>query len=222
MGRPGRAAKRARSKPLAVLLQAPELPEFQQARARRSYDALVAAAAELFAKHGFDAVGTPEIAEAAGVSVGTFYRYFDDKREVYLEIMRRMMLEVHQKTIDQLTPERLAGRARHETISMTVALLFELVMSNPALSRSFMEMSLRDPEVGRLRLAFEELAVQRIGGWIAALTPLPDPDAIAYVLYGAALQCMHGLVSQLAPTEIDRARARAALTTVIERALFPA
>ena len=73
-------------------------PDFRQERARRSYQALLDAAAELFAAQGYDAVGTPEIAQKAGVSVGTFYRYFDDKHEVYLEIMRRTMVaRVHAR-----------------------------------------------------------------------------------------------------------------------------
>jgi AcrR family transcriptional regulator len=207
--------------PLAVLRE-PAIPEFHQERARKSYEALLDAAAGLFASHGYDAVGTPEIADKAGVSVGTFYRYFDDKREVYLEIMRRMMVAAYAQTIDRLTPEQFIGRARHETISVAVDLLFQQVMTSPALTRSFMEMSLRDAEVAQLRRAFEQLAVQRLGALISAITKLADPEGFAYVLYGAAMQCAYGLVVQLVPTTIDRDRARAALTTFIERALFAA
>jgi AcrR family transcriptional regulator len=207
--------------PLSVLRE-PTIPEFHQERARKSYEALLDAAAGLFASHGYDAVGTPEIADKAGVSVGTFYRYFDDKREVYLEIMRRMMVAAYEQTIDRLTPEQFVGRARHETISVAVDLLFQQVMTSPALTRSFMEMSLRDTEVAQLRRAFEQLAVQRLGALISAITKLADPEGFAYVLYGAAMQCAYGLVVQLVPTTIDRDRARAALTTFIERALFAA
>src|SRR5438045_3773389 len=83
-----------------------------QERSRRSYEALLDAAQALFSSQGYDAVGTPEIAEKAGVSVGTFYRYFDDKHEVYLEIVRRTMVSAYSETIDRLTPERFVGKAR--------------------------------------------------------------------------------------------------------------
>ncbi|HEY6037775.1 MAG TPA: helix-turn-helix domain-containing protein, partial [Kofleriaceae bacterium] len=99
-------------------------PEFRQERSRRSYEALVEAATDLFGKLGYDAVGTPEIADRAGVSVGTFYRYFDDKHEVYLEITRRTLASAYADTIERLTPARFVGRARHETIADTIALLF--------------------------------------------------------------------------------------------------
>lgn len=39
-------------------------------------------ALELFARHGFDGVTTARIAESAGLTERTFFRYFADKREV--------------------------------------------------------------------------------------------------------------------------------------------
>ena len=208
-----------------VLLRALPPPDFHQERSRRSYEALIDAASQLFASHGYDAVGTPEIAQRARVSVGTFYRYFDDKHEVYLEIMRRLMASAYAQTIDGLTPEKFIGRARHETISEAVGLLFDHVLTHPELTRSFMEMSLRDPQVAELRRAFEQVACQRLTMLIAAITSrdvVPDPEAFAYVLYGASMQCAYGLAVQLIPSMINRERARTALTAFIERALFPA
>lgn len=207
-----------------AVLQEPANPEFRQERSRRSHQALLEAATELFAHHGYDAVGTPEIAQKAGVSVGTFYRYFDDKHEVYLEVMRRTIVSAHEETITKLTPEALAGRARHDTISAAVGILFEHVLGRPQLTRSFMEMSLRDAQVAELRRAFEQLAVQRLSALITGVTSrdhVPDPEAFAYVLYGSAMQCAYGLAVQLVPTLLDRERARTALTAFIERALFP-
>ena len=218
-------ARRALSRSPETVLADPEVPDFRQERARRSYQALLDAAAELFAHHGYDAVGTPEIAQKAGVSVGTFYRYFDDKHEVYLEIMRRMMVGAYRETIESLTPERFVGLARHETIYRGVGLLFEHVLARPQLTRSFMEMSLRDAQVAELRRAVDQLASQRLAKLIELICTrqdVPDPDAFAYILYGSAMQCAYGLAVHLVPTAIDRERARAALTAFIERALFPA
>ena len=215
-------AKRAQAES-ADIFREPDGPEFRQERSRRSYLALLDAAAELFAERGFDAVGTPEIAQKAGVSVGTFYRYFDDKHEAYLEIMRRRMVTAYNETIERLTPEHFIGRARHETIAMACSLLFDHVLSRPQLTRSFLEMSLRDPQVAELRRSFENLTCQRLAALIEAITPrtdVPDPEAYAYVLYGAAMQCAYGLAVHLVASSIDRDRARAALTAFIERALF--
>jgi AcrR family transcriptional regulator len=207
-----------------ALLRHTKEPDFQQDRARRSYLALIEAATRLFSTAGYDAVGTPEIAQEAGVSVGTFYRYFDDKHEVYVEVSRRAMVEAYTATIEGLTPARFVGRARHETIAETVALLFEHVLSRPQLSRSFSEMSLRDADIGELRRAFEQISIERLSALITAIVPrdiVPDPQATAYVLYGSAMQCAYGLAGHVGPPPVPPDRARAALTAFIERALFP-
>ena len=207
-----------------AILRATREPDFQQERARRSYLALIDAATALFSAHGYDGAGTPEIAARAGVSVGTFYRYFDDKREIYLEVARRNMLAAYSATLERLGPERFVGRARHETISETVAVLFEHVLATPELSRSFTEMSLRDPAVAELRRAFDAVSTQRLTLLIAAITPravVPDPEATAYILYGSAMQTAYGLAGHVGPPPVDAARARAALTSFIERTLFP-
>jgi AcrR family transcriptional regulator len=206
------------------VLRAAREPDFRQDRARRSYLALIDAATALFGSHGYDAAGTPEIAQRAGVSVGTFYRYFDDKHEIYLEIARRTMVAAYRETLANLGPERFIGRARHETISETIAILFDHVMSQPQLTRSFQEMSLRDPKVAELSRAFEQIAVVRITTLISAIVPrdvVPDPEATAWVLYGGAMQTAYGLAGHFGPPPISAERARKALTDFIERALFP-
>jgi AcrR family transcriptional regulator len=218
------AARRAPARSPDILFREPEGPEFRQERSRRSYQALLDAAEVLFGSQGYDAVGTPEIAEKAGVSVGTFYRYFEDKHEVYLEIMRRDLASAYRDTIERLTPDHFVGKARHETISAGCAVLFDHVLSKPQLTRSFMEMSLRDPDVAELRRAFEHLSVQRLKELIEGITTrasVPDPEAFAYILYGSAMQCAYGLAVHLVPSSMDRSRAHAALTAFIERALFP-
>jgi AcrR family transcriptional regulator len=221
-------ASRPRPKPAPrdpeAILRATREPDFHQERSRRSYLALIEAATELFAAHGYDAVGTPEIAQRAGVSVGTFYRYFDDKHEVYLEVSRRTMVQAYSETIEGLGPERFNGRGRRDTISETVAILFANVLARPQLSRSFTEMSLRDPQVAELRRAFETISIQRLTALISAIVPrdvVPDPEATAYVLYGSAMQTAYGLAGHVGEPPVDAERARAALTSFIERALFP-
>ena len=199
-------------------------PDFRQERARRSYLALIESATELFADRGYDAVGTPEIAQHAGVAVGTFYRYFDDKQQIYLEVARRTMAAAYAETIESLGPERFVGRERHETISATVAALFEHVLSRPALTRSFREMALRDGEVAELMRAFELVAVARIAALVGAIVSrdlVPDPEATAYVLYHSAMQTAYGLAGHFGAPPVGPDRARKALTAFIERALFP-
>jgi AcrR family transcriptional regulator len=208
---------------LRASLQAQQ-PEVQQDRAKRSYQALLDAAERLFGRDGYDEVGTPDIAAEAGVSTGTFYRYFVDKKAAYLEVQRRYLLQAYNDTLDRLTPERFAGKARHETIDVTVGILFEYVERQPKLNRVFFEMSLRDADVAALRIGFEAAACQRLATLVTAICPrevIPDPEATAWVLHAAALECATGLAGAGRPPPMEAVRVRRALTMMIERLLFP-
>src|SRR5438876_11500316 len=65
-------------------LDLPRVP--QQGRSRRKRDAILAAASQLFAKRGYDATTADDIAAGAGVSIGTFYAYFRNKRQAFLAL----------------------------------------------------------------------------------------------------------------------------------------
>ena len=65
--------------PSETVTQVPSRRETHKSRTRQ---ALRKAALELFASNGFDTTTTEEIAERAGVSVRTFFRYFPTKEMV--------------------------------------------------------------------------------------------------------------------------------------------
>lgn len=62
-------------------------------------DRLVVAAVDLFTEQGYDATTVTQIAERAGVTKSTFFRYFPDKRE---------LLAAGQETLSTLLVEGIA------------------------------------------------------------------------------------------------------------------
>lgn len=62
-----------------------------QQNLRPSRDRLLDAAAELFARHGFDATPVDAIAARAGLTVGALYRHFDTKGALLLDVIRRAL-----------------------------------------------------------------------------------------------------------------------------------
>ena len=206
------------------LLRAPKQPDFQQERAKKSYLALLQAAGQLFATHSYDEVGTPEIAQRAGVSTGTFYRYFEDKQQIYLEVTRSTLAAAYTDTVAQLTPAALSGLARHETIRHTLSILFGHILDRPRLSLSFWEMALRDPAVAKVRREFDELSISMLTELITAIVPrsvVPDPAATAYVVYISVMQTALSLSGAAGGPMVDPERAKKALADFLERALFP-
>lgn len=75
----------------------------QQAKESRKDD-LMKAALDLFAEGGFNTAKIGDITDAAGLSTGTFYLYFDSKTEIYrtlyhegMEILEKYFNEVFQE-----------------------------------------------------------------------------------------------------------------------------
>ncbi len=60
----------------------------QEEKARRSREALLKAAASLFAEKKISDVGVREIAAEAGVTTGTFYHYFTGKDDILDQVYR--------------------------------------------------------------------------------------------------------------------------------------
>jgi AcrR family transcriptional regulator len=78
----------------------------RQSRAQVTVDAILVAAARLFADGGLDRVTTTQIADLAGVSVGSLYQYFPSKQAILGELIDRHA----EQTIARLT-ETLADLA---------------------------------------------------------------------------------------------------------------
>ena len=57
------------------------------ARGQATRDKLVAAARDVFAERGFAGTRMGDLADAAGVSHGTVYTYFDTKEDVLLAVL---------------------------------------------------------------------------------------------------------------------------------------
>lgn len=71
----------------------------QQRRSRETIDAIFEAAIQVLLANGFDKTTTIQIAERAGVSIGSLYQYFPNKRALLAAIVRRHVGAVVDATI---------------------------------------------------------------------------------------------------------------------------
>ncbi len=65
-----------------------------QDRSRAMVDRLLAATARVLAERGYAGLSTNRVAAAAGVSVGSLYRYFDDKDDLVRELRVRSTTDI--------------------------------------------------------------------------------------------------------------------------------
>ena len=86
-----------------------------QQRAKETVDAILAAAAHVLAKEGYEGLNTNRVAERAGVSVGSLYQYFPGKEALVLAL-----LEQHHAEMMALLLTDLDSAAPLEDLARTV------------------------------------------------------------------------------------------------------
>lgn len=73
-----------------------------QRRSTQRLDALLDAAAEIVDETGFDRLTTQMVAERAGASIGTVYRYFPDRVAVLHALRERAILRFRERVADDM------------------------------------------------------------------------------------------------------------------------
>jgi AcrR family transcriptional regulator len=207
----------------SLLARAPK--SWKQPRSKVTHEALVRAAREVFEEKGYDAAQTPDIAKAAGVSTGAFYRYFKDKKAVFLEVLVLHLGAARDSVHTRLSKDRFVGADARTAIDVVLDVLFEVIRKDARIHRVFMAASMSDPEVAALRAEFEAEERRRLSRLIAAIVPrgvVADTDAAAVVFQVAAVEIAIDQ-SGLRPRrgeEADRREVKRALGDMFFRYLF--
>lgn len=80
---------------------------------------VVLAARKLFADNGFRGTTTAEIARAAGVAEGTIYRYFKDKKELFIACVEPALQEIVRRETTAMEGKSPREILRHGVIERT-------------------------------------------------------------------------------------------------------
>lgn len=121
----------------------------QQARSRRTREAVIEAAIDCFEHNGYDETTTAMIAAKAGIGVGTLYGYFRDKREILLELLDRTVAELADGIIERLDPSSWEGSDPREIVATLIDAIFHTQRLRPGLQRILWERYFKDDEFRR-------------------------------------------------------------------------
>ena len=158
-----------------------------QARSREMVDRILEAATRVLEKRGYAGMSTNRVADEAGVSVGSLYRYFSDKDEIVGELRVRSTAD----TMDALTAAMSAAVTlpTREAIRHVLGALVAALQRHRALTTALVnEVPLGAqsnvlPEVERQLAQFTRM-------FVATHAPHLDPveaDARIYLAMGVAL-----------------------------------
>jgi len=103
----------------------------RQFRARQTVDAILEAVIRILKRQGLEAITTNHIAEVAGVSIGSLYQYFPDKRSIFIALHQR-----HVDEIDRMVETTLvehASSSLDELIRAMVEAMVDAHTSDPEL-----------------------------------------------------------------------------------------
>ncbi len=135
----------------------------RQARARRTVEAIVEAAAQVFEREGYARATTDRIAERAGVSIGTLYQYFPNKDALLVALAQCHADAGVTRVRDLLAAgggsAGLARLALGDILRLFVGQLVELHRDQPRLHRLlFAEAPVATEQHQRLAAVEDELA----------------------------------------------------------------
>jgi AcrR family transcriptional regulator len=145
-------------------------PRSRTPRGEETRNALLAAAAMLFARDGYHETSVPDIVQAAGVGHGTFYEYFRSRREILLELTR-------QAADNEARLPRLKSRDLTDRIRAEIFWYLSDHVEHLELSKVWHEASTFDPEIAETRRRERARRIARVRKGIEAAGVRADIDA---------------------------------------------
>ncbi len=176
---------------------------------------IVETAVELAERGGFEAVRLREVADQAGVALGTLYRRFRSKEDLLIAALARETEELERRV--QARPPR--GENARERVTAFFATATRGLTRRPNLARAVLRATTSgDPDLAEKVAGFHHrmtrliiLALRGAGGADAAGPPTDEEDRIASLLQHVWFSCLVGWCGGLHPQGwvVDEMRAAA-------------
>lgn len=105
---------------------------FSEAERERIVRLLCEAGLRLFPERGLRKTSLDDLVRPAGIAKSTFYMFFDSKEALYLELMRRQLLDVRRQVIDEGLEQGVDTR---DALRRFLAATVEMLTTNPLYHR---------------------------------------------------------------------------------------
>jgi AcrR family transcriptional regulator len=183
-----------------------------QKRSIETREKIINAASTLFAKKGYFKTSTHDLAEQAGVATGSFYGYFNNKKEVAIEMIRRFYKEASEKTLanfsiqigDNVAENLDAGR---KVVRLMIQSLKEFHAVNKMLHKEGMALILLDEDVSKINSEEEEKIIAFIITLLQQhkqLLRVNDIEAAAILLFRTSDEIIHRIMINKDEIEAER------------------
>ena len=170
-----------------------------QKRGMETRQKIIEAAEELFSKKGYLKTNALEIAAKAGVATGSIYAYFNNKKEVLIEIIRDFYARTSEKVLNAYNVKVQGDAADNylegkKLVHSMIRAHYDAHNVNPSLHREILAMILLDKEI-------EEISREEDRKVTAAMmflfkdyrkyTRIKDAEAAAILLHRVGEEIIH-------------------------------
>lgn len=190
----------------------------QQQRSITTKNKLESAAKILFSQKGYHGTNAREISDEAGVSVGSFYAYYEDKKAIFMEIFRKHSEDRILEIIRNIPKDAIRAK---ESVYRIIKAMLDANELSPEFHREVMALRYTDPEVEAL---YQRIHAQSIQIFMAYLQSkkeelrIQDIEAAATVVCNAAEEVLHAVKTFC--TGMNEQRLIEALSDMIHRYLY--
>ncbi|PKL38446.1 MAG: hypothetical protein CVV44_11205 [Spirochaetae bacterium HGW-Spirochaetae-1] len=187
---------------------------------------IIEAAEALFAEKGYHKTNALEIAARAEVATGSFYGYFNNKKEVLVEVIRNFYAHASEKVLNRYQAQVQGTTADNyregkKLIHFMIEALYTAHEVNPALHRELLAMVLLDKEIEHINREEEQKVITAMTSLLNAYSGhvrVKDVEAAAFLLYRVSEEIIHRI--RILGTDFDNRRLITELEDMICRYLL--
>lgn len=199
----------------------------KQTRGIETKEKIVKSATKLFTEKGYHQTNARQIAARAKVAKGTFYSYFNNKKEVFAEIIESIFRNTSDKILLNLELKTYKNPADTYKEAKNMAhLIINQVLSeykvNHKLLKQILAMALLDKEIEKIRCTEEKKIINLLILYMQTYKDnirVSDFEAAAIMLLKCAEEMMHQI--KFNSTGVEKERLINEMEDIVLRYLLP-
>lgn len=167
----------------------------QQSRSQQRTDLILDTAADLFVEVGYEVATTNAIAERAGISIGSLYRYFPDKQAILRALADRHLNEI-RALYDRVFSDEALSLSLDALLDRLVDPFVALHTTCPVYAHLLLSVD-ASCDIATAAQAFEQESVARVAAFLRRVAPGLD-EAQAQLAATVCKATVRALVSLVA------------------------
>lgn len=167
----------------------------QQSRSQQRVDAILDTAADVFTQVGYETATTNAIAERAGISIGSLYRYFSDKDAILRALATRYHQE-EQELLDKVLTDDVVYLPLPVLLDRMIDPFLEMYCACPVYAHILLGMDV-SADIAAASQESEREVIERLTGILQRVAPQVDAHqaSLTAVICKAAVKSLISLRS---------------------------